>query len=305
MASLKTTLGPIELENPVCVGSGTYGYGEEYEDFLDPGRLGALFTKAITLQPRGGNPPPRLCETPSGMLNSIGLENPGLEYFLENDAPRLSKYACRIIVNINGETVDEYAELAGELNSCEHIDGIELNASCPNVERGGMEFGIEPAALFDLTFAVRGKTTLPLIVKLTPNVGDIVPIAQAAVEGGADILHICNTFLGMAIDTDTHRSRLGRDYGGLSGPAIRPLALRLVHRAAMNVETPIIGGGGIWETRDAIEFLIAGASAVSIGTVNYTHPRRSLEIIDGIASYLDERHLNLRDIIGSYRSCKD
>lgn len=300
MAELETKLGPLELKNPVCVASGTYGYGEEYEDFLDPGKLGALFTKGITLKPRAGNPPPRVCETPSGMLNSIGLENPGLEHFLENDAPRLGGYDCKVIVNINGESIDEYAELAGELNSCGYIDGIELNASCPNVERGGMAFGVEPGILFDLTFAVRGATTLPLIVKLTPNVGDIVPLAQAAVEGGADILHVCNTYLGMAIDIETHHSRLGRDYGGLSGPAIRPLALMHTHRVTSGLDIPVIGGGGIWEARDAIEFLIAGASAVSIGTVNYTHPRRSLEILNGISSYLDEKHLNLRELIGSY-----
>ncbi len=300
MVSLETKLGPLTLKNPVCTASGTYGYGLEYEDFLDPGKLGALFTKAITLKPRAGNPPPRICETPSGMLNSIGLENPGLEYFLENDAPRLGEYDCKVIVNINGESIEEYAELAGELNSCQYIDGIELNASCPNVERGGMAFGVDPAILFDLTFAVRGKTTLPLIVKLTPNVGDIVPLAQASKEGGGDIIHIANTFLGMAIDIETRRSRLGRDFGGLSGPAIRPLTLTHIYRAVSSVEIPIIGGGGIWETSDAIEFLIAGASAVSIGTVNYTHPRRSLEIINGISSYLDEKHLSLGELIGSY-----
>jgi len=305
MASLKITLGPLELQNPVCASSGTFGYGHEYEDFIDPSCLGALFTKGITLKPREGNPPPRLCETPSGLLNSIGLENPGLEVFLEEEAPRLGQYACKVIVNISGDTIDEYADLAGELNSCEYIDGMELNASCPNVERGGMTFGTDPGILFDLTFAVRGKTTLPLIVKLTPNVGDIVPLAQAAKEGGADAVHICNTFLGMAIDIDTFRSRLCRDYAGLSGPAIHPLALRLVHRVASSIEIPIIGGGGIWETRDALEFLIAGASAVSLGTVNYTHPQRATEVISGIEAYLDERHLKLLDLIGCFRSCEN
>lgn len=302
MASLETTLGPLVLQNPVCVSSGTFGYGQEYEDFIDPGKLGALFTKAITLKPRAGNPPPRICETPSGMMNSIGLENPGLEVFLEEEAPRLGSYACKSIVNINGESIEEYADLARELNSCEHIDGMELNASCPNVERGGMAFGTDPGILFDLTFTVRGKTTLPLIVKLTPNVGDIVPLAQAAKEGGGDAVHICNTFLGMSIDVDTFSSRLGRNYAGLSGPAIRPLALRLVHRVATSVDIPIIGGGGIWETRDAIEFLIAGASAVSLGTVNYTHPGRSLEVVEGIEAYLVEKHLKLSDLVGSFRS---
>ncbi len=302
MAELKIHLGPLELQNPVCVSSGTYGYGEEFEDFIEPGDLGALFTKGITLKPRAGNPPPRIVETPSGMINSIGLENPGLEYFLENDAPRLGDYECKIIVNINGETIDEYADLAGELNSCEHIDGIELNASCPNVEKGGMAFGIDPGTLFDLTFTVRGRTTLPLIVKLTPNVGDIVPLAQAAVEGGGDILHIANTFLGMAIDVETMHSRLARDYGGLSGPAIRPLTLVHVHRAHNSVNAPIIGGGGIWETRDAIEYFIAGASAVSIGTLNYTHPARSVEIIKGISDHLDRKNLSLEQLIGSYKS---
>ncbi len=283
---LSVSLGRIHLKNPVLVASGTFGYGEEYEDFVESEELGGIITKAVTLEPREGNPPPRLAETPAGLLNSIGLENPGIEVFLTEKLPKLRKLKTRIIVNIAGEKKTEYLDLAEKLDRETGIDALEVNISCPNVQRGGVVFGTRADLAFSLVKGLRQATNLPLIVKLTPNVTDITEIAQAAKEGGADALSLINTILGMAIDVNTRRPRIGAITGGLSGPAIRPIAVRMVHQTHQNVDLPLIGVGGITSCEDALEFVLAGATAVAVGTANFVDPVVSLEIIEGLREYL-------------------
>ena len=288
-------LAGIKLKNPVMVASGTFGNGREYSDYIDLNKLGAIITKSVTLLPREGNPAPRIVETPAGMLNSIGLQNEGIEYFLKEELPFLAKFDTPTIVNIAGESVEEYAELARRLSKESLVKGIEVNISCPNVKLGGMTFGVDPKLTREVIAAVRKATTQPIIAKLTPNVTDITVIGQAAVEAGADALSAINTIVGMSIDLETGQSRLGRQTGGLSGPAIRPIAVRMVYELAHSVKVPVIGLGGIMTGNDAVEFLLAGAKAVQVGTANFVDTSASIKIIKGIEDYVHRhpRALNL------------
>jgi dihydroorotate dehydrogenase (NAD+) catalytic subunit len=280
--------------------SGTFGYGTEYAGIIDIQRLGAIVSKGITLLPRQGNPQPRLVETTAGLLNSIGLENIGVHALIQNKAPLWAEWQVPVIVNIAGESVDEYARLATMLDGVEGISGIEVNISCPNLASGGMEFGTSPRMAAGVTSAVRIRTGLPVIVKLTPNVTDIVEIAGAIADAGADCLTIANTFKGMAIDTMSRRPMLGSISGGLSGPAIKPLALYLVYRVAQKVKVPIIGCGGIATGNDALEFIMAGASAIQVGTATFINPQVLLNIQEGIDQFMERMGIrNLEELIGT------
>ena len=282
---LATNLAGIAMETPVLTASGTFGFGEEFSDFVSLRRLGAVVVKGTTLRPRRGNDGVRMAETPAGMLNSIGLENPGVDFFLQTILPRLSPYGMNVIVNISGSSADEYGELA-KLLDVPGVAGIELNVSCPNVKEGGILFGTSPDAVASVVRAAKANTKKPVILKLSPNVTDIVPIAQAAERAGADALSLINTLLGMAIDIHTRRPVLGNITGGLSGPAVKPVALRLVWQTAQAVKIPIIGMGGIMTAEDAIEFFLAGASAIAVGTANFVDPAVTENIIQGIEQYL-------------------
>lgn len=282
---LATNLAGIAMETPVLTASGTFGFGEEFSDFVSLRRLGAVVVKGTTLRPRRGNDGVRMAETPAGMLNSIGLENPGVDSFLQTILPRLSPYGMNVIVNISGSSADEYGELA-KLLDVPGVAGIELNVSCPNVKEGGILFGTSPDAVASVVRAAKANTKKPVILKLSPNVTDIVPIAQAAERAGADALSLINTLLGMAIDIHTRRPVLGNITGGLSGPAVKPVALRLVWQTAQAVKIPIIGMGGIMTAEDAIEFFLAGASAIAVGTANFVDPAVTENIIQGIEQYL-------------------
>jgi len=296
---LSVAVAAIRMQNPVMTASGTFGYGKEFVPYLDLNRLGALVVKTITLEPRPGNPPPRVVETPAGMLNAIGLQNVGLEAFLGEHLPYLRQFSPPLIVNIAGATIEEFVTLASRLSQAEGISGIELNVSCPNVE-DGLIFGTDTRLLSTLVSRVRKATHLPLLVKLSPNVTDILLIARSAIDSGADALSLINTLLGMAIDVDTRRPKLANVTGGLSGPAIKPIALRMVYQVAKAVTVPIVGMGGIMSAQDALEFLIAGAQAVAIGTANLVDPASSLQVIEGLESYLIEhRIIRLQDLIGT------
>lgn len=302
LADLSVSLGRIHLKNPVLVASGTFGYGEEYQDLVEAAELGGIITKAVTLEPREGNPPPRLAETPAGLLNSIGLENPGIEVFLKEKLPKLRKLKTRIIVNIAGEKKTEYLDLAEKLDRETGIDALEVNISCPNVQEGGLIFGTRADLAFSLVKGLRQATDLPLIVKLTPNVTDVTEIAQAAKEGGAEALSLINTILGMAIDVNTRRPKIGAITGGLSGPAIRPVAVRMVHQTFQKVDLPLIGMGGIACAEDALEFVLAGATAVAVGTANLVDPTVSLKIIEGLRQYLKKGGIHsFQSLIGTLR----
>ncbi|MFH1386192.1 MAG: dihydroorotate dehydrogenase [bacterium] len=279
----------LKLKNPIMVASGTFGWGKEYADYIDLNQLGAIITKSITLQARAGNPPPRIVETPSGMLNSIGLQNDGIESFIKNDLPFLAKFETPTIVNIAGESANEYSKLAQLLDKENTVKAIEINISCPNVKKGGMSFGVDAKLTKEVVSAARKATKKPLIAKLTPNVTDITVIAKAAVDGGADALSLINTVVGMAIDIETGKSRLGMLTGGLSGPAIKPIAVRMVYEAAHAVKVPIIGIGGIMSGSDAVEFFLAGAKAVQIGTCNFVDTKAPIRIIQEVANYV-HRH---------------
>ena len=283
---LRVDLGPLSLANPVMTASGTFGYGAEFSNLVPLQRLGAVVVKGISREPRAGNPPPRIVETPCGMLNAIGLENVGLEQFICQKMPFLRSCGCRVIVNILGDTIEEYATLARELTQVDGIDGIEVNISCPNVKKGGVAFGTVPDMAAAVTQAVKAATTLPVIVKLSPNVTDIVAMAIAVEHSGADAISLINTLIGMAIDVQTRRPRLANIIGGLSGPAIKPIALRMVWQVANAVSIPVIGIGGIGTAEDAIEFLLAGATAVQVGTANFYNPNAAEQIIIGIEQYL-------------------
>ncbi|MDD5093873.1 MAG: dihydroorotate dehydrogenase [Dehalococcoidia bacterium] len=291
------------LANPVIAASGTFGYGTEYAELIDIQKLGAIVSKGITLRPRQGNPQPRLVETASGLLNSIGLENIGVKALIRQKAPLWAQWQVPVIVNIAGDSIEEYAELAGMLESVPGISGIEVNISCPNVAAGGMAFGTDSGMAAAVTSAVRNRTTLPIIVKLTPNVTDIVPIARAVVDAGADSLTVANTFKGMAINISSRRPVLGNIAGGLSGPAIKPLALHLVYRVAQAVKVPIIGCGGIASAGDALEFIMAGASAVQVGTATFVDPRILTGIAEGIEHFMGKAGLtDLQELIGAANS---
>lgn len=299
---LSVKLGGLELENPVMVASGTWGYGEEYASLVDLNRLGAVVVKGLSIKPRQGYPPPRLCETPSGMLNAIGLENVGVEAFIQEKLPFLRRYRTRVIVNIFGETLDEYREVAEKLDKAPGVHALEVNISCPNVKKGGMSFGGGPQEAFEVLSAVKKSTRLPVIAKLSPNVRDIAEIARSARAASVDALSLINTVMGMAIDIDAQRPLLSSGKGGLSGPAIRPIAIRMVWEVAEAVDLPIIGMGGIVGGEDAVEFLLAGASAVAIGTANFMNPVAPLEVLEGIRSYMRRKGLqDIEQIIGAAR----
>ena len=286
--ALNIQLAGLSLKTPLIAASGTFGYGREYERFgWSQADWGAIVVKGTTLGPTPGNPPPRVAETPSGLLNAIGLQNPGVDAFIANELPRLLKQEYKVIVNISGHTAEEYGELASRLDGT-GVAGLELNVSCPNVKAGGLIFGTDPGALAAVTRAVRRATTLPVIVKLSPNVTDIVPLAKAAEAEGADALSLINTLLGMAIDIKSRRPVLGNIFGGLSGPAVKPVALRMVWQGYQNVKLPLIGLGGIVSPEDAIEFLLAGATAVSLGTGIFRNPQLPRLITEGIRRYLVE-----------------
>ena len=286
MSGLSVKVGGITMKNPVTTASGTFGFGPEYAPYIDLNRLGAIIVKGITLEPRPGNPTPRLVETLAGILNSIGLQNPGVEKFIEESLPYLSGFDLPVIVNIAGETVEDYAGLAAMLERAAGVAGLEVNISCPNVKKGGMQFGSDPVMAAEVTRAVKANTAKTVIVKLSPNVTSIVDVAEKVAEAGADALSMINTLLGMAIDVKTRRPILGNVMGGLSGPAVRPVAVRAVWQVYREVKLPIIGMGGIMTPDDALEFILAGATAVAVGTANFVNPRATVDIIDGIENYL-------------------
>lgn len=300
MAGLNVEIGSLKLANPVMTASGTFGYGSEYQDFIDVSRLGAVIVKGTTIKAREGNPYPRLAETPSGMLNAVGLQNKGAEYFREHIYPEVRKLGCPAIVNVSGSTAEDYVAAAEIIDSLEDIPAIELNISCPNVRQGGMAFGVKAESAEAVVAAVRKVYHKTLIVKLSPNVTDITEIARAAESAGADAVSLINTLLGMAIDAETRRPVLSTVTGGLSGPAVKPIALRMVWQTARTVKIPVIGIGGISSATDAVEFLLAGASAIEIGTANFIDPSVSIKVINGISEYL-ERHgfQSVKDITGA------
>jgi len=299
---LGVRLGSLELKNPVMAASGTFGYGREFESLVDPNLLGAVVVKGLSLRPMPGNPPPRIVETPCGMLNAIGLANIGLREFIEEKLPWLKSLDTQVIVNIYGHSIDEYEELARALKGVDGVSALEVNISCPNVEMGGMVFGKDPDVSARITEKVVSNIDKPVIVKLTPNVTDIRVLARAVEDSGADIISLINTLTGMAIDIETRLPKLANGYGGLSGPAIRPVALYQVWQVVNAVKIPVIGIGGITDYRDALEFLIAGAMAVQVGTANFVNPRASLDILEGIRDYCLERGIaHISDIIGSLK----
>jgi dihydroorotate dehydrogenase (NAD+) catalytic subunit len=280
--------------------SGTFGYGVEFASLFDLSRLGGIIVKGLSLDPSAGNPPPRIVETPCGMLNAIGLENVGIEAFLEEKIPFLTKLATPVFANIYGQTMEAYAELAGRLDDVDQVAGIEVNISCPNVQAGGIAFGVDPISSGMVVGAVRKRTSKPVIVKLSPNVTDITTMARAVVDAGADAVSLINTITGMAIDVETRRPKLANVTGGLSGPAIRPVALRMVWQVAGVVDVPVIGIGGIMTATDALAFLIAGATAVQVGTANFVDPTVTMEIITGMETYLEKKGIgDVNDLVGS------
>ena len=299
MVSLSTKIGSLELKNPVMTASGTFGYGTEYSDFMDISRLGAIIVKGTTLNPRQGNPYPRMVETPSGMLNAVGLQNKGVDHFVDHIYPEVRKIRTSVIVNVSGSCIDDYVQTASIINTLDDIPAIELNISCPNVKQGGMAFGVNPDSAAQVVGAVRKVYDKTLIVKLSPNVTDITEIARAVEGAGADSVSLINTLMGMAIDAGKRKPILSTITGGLSGPAVKPIALRMVWQTAKAIKIPVIGLGGICSATDAIEFLLAGASAVQIGTANFIDPSISGKVIDGIGEYLAcHGFSSVRDIIG-------
>ena len=290
----------LTIKNPVMTASGTFGYGLEYGDFIDLNRLGGVLVKGTTLHPRQGNPYPRMAETPSGMLNAVGLQNKGVDYFCEHIYPTISGYDTAMIVNVSGSQVEDYIETAEKINDLERIPAIELNISCPNVKEGGMAFGVTCAGAASVVRAVRAVYDKTLIVKLSPNVTDITEIARAVEAEGADSISMINTLLGMAIDAEKRRPVLSTITGGLSGPAVKPIALRMVWQTAQAVKVPVIGMGGIASATDAIEFLLAGASAVEVGTYNFVDPSVTTQIVDGIEDYMRRQGFtDIQDLIGA------
>ena len=297
---LRVQVGPLALKNPVLAASGTFGYGREFAELFDPALLGGVIVKGLSLKPRPGNPPPRIVETPCGMLNAIGLANVGLERFLDEKLPWLRALDTVVVVNIYGHSVSEYGELAGALRDVDGIDALEVNISCPNVEQGGMAFGTDPDASARVTETVLARSDKPVIVKLSPNVTDIREPARAVERAGAHAISLINTITGMVVDVESRTPMLANVTGGLSGPAIRPVAVRMVHEVVSSVGIPVIGGGGIMTARDALEFLITGACAVEVGTASFVNPRATLEIVDGIRAFCRDRRIQrLREVIGT------
>jgi len=299
MVKLDFTIGDLHFKNPVLTASGTFGYGQEFDDFIDVSRLGGIIVKGITLEPRDGNAYPRMAETPSGMLNSVGLQNKGIDYFEKTIYPVISNYGTNVIVNINGNSIDDYVALAERINLLDKIPAIELNISCPNVKMGGMVFGTNPDSTRKITRAVRAVYSKKLIVKLSPNVTNIVDFARIVEEEGADSISLINTILGMAVDVRNMKPSLSTTTGGLSGPAIKPVAVRMVWQVASAVSVPVIGIGGIMNSDDAIEFILAGASAIQVGTASFIDPQISIKILEGIDNYLINKGLSdIREIVG-------
>ena len=300
MANLNINIGKLQLKNPVMTASGTFGYGTEYSDFMDISRIGGIFVKGTTIRERQGNPYPRMAETPSGMLNAVGLQNKGVDYFINNIYPSIKDIDTNIIVNVSGSTVEDYIETAEKLNSLNKIPAIELNISCPNVKEGGMAFGTSCLSAAQVVKEVRRVYKNELIVKLSPNVTDISEIALAVEAEGADSVSLINTLLGMAINAEKRKPILSTITGGLSGPAVKPIALRMVWQVARAVKIPVIGLGGIMNAADAIEFMLAGASAIQIGTANFIDPTVSIKVIDGINDYCDRHgYKSVSEIIGA------
>jgi len=298
-------IGPLRLKNPVVTASGTFGFGSEWDGFYDLGILGAITVKAVTVKPRLGNPMPRTVEVTGGMLNAIGLQNPGLEAFIVEKMPYLRRFDCPVIVNIAADTIGDFCILAERLSEVDGVAALELNISCPNQACGGIEFGVDPDLTREVIGSVRRLTRLPVVAKLSPNVTDIRVIARAAVDAGADALSLVNTYVGTAIDARTRTFHLGNRTGGLSGPCIKPLALFAVWRVRQAVAVPIIGMGGIMSATDAIEFLLAGASAVALGTANFINPRAAVEVIAGIEDYLVEQGVgSVAEIVGTVQPCR-
>ena len=301
--NMSVKIGTLKLKNPVMTASGTFGYGGEYADYVDLNKLGAIVVKGLSLKPRAGNPPPRIMETPSGMLNAVGLQNIGVHTFIEEKLPILRKYDTNVIANIYGETYDEYKKVAQKLTSAKGVHALEVNISCPNVRKGGLSFGADPKSAAAVTRKVKEVTGLPVIVKLTPNVTDITAIAAAVEKAGADAISLINTLTGMSVDIFTRRPHLKNVTGGLSGPAIKPVALRMVWQVLQKISIPVIGIGGIMNAEDALEFLILGTKAVQIGTANFINPQATIEIIGGIERYMELNGIkNISKLIGTFRS---
>lgn len=303
MADLKINIGKLELKNPVLTASGTFGYGIEFEDFIDIDALGGIIVKGTTLEHREGNPYPRMAETPSGMLNAVGLQNKGVDAFIHDIYPKIKHYKTNVIVNVSGSKIEDYVAVVEKLNDLENIPAIELNISCPNVKTGGMAFGTSCASAQDVTKAVRNAFKKTLIVKLSPNVTSIADIAKAVEDAGADSISLINTLLGMAVDAETQKPVLSTITGGLSGPCIKPIALRMVWQVSKAVKIPLIGLGGIMNATDAIEFILAGASAVQVGTANFIDPAVSVKIVNGIDEYCNRHKIgSLAQLVGQLKS---
>jgi len=305
--NLRVNLAPdnmhgLELANPVMVASGTFGYGTEYQQLVDVQRIGAICSKGITVRPRDGNPPPRIAETPAGMLNAIGLQNVGLRGIIREKAPVWARWSVPVIANISGESIGEFEQLAETLDGVPGIAGLEVNISCPNIRDGGRLFADDAYSAAAVTRACRAVSTLPLMVKLSPNVGNIVEIAQAVEEAGADSISVANTLLGMLIDVDKRRPYLANRTGGLSGPAVRPVIVRMVYQITQAVSVPVVGVGGVTSTEDALQYILAGASAVQVGTANFVNPRTATEIVDGLTAYLTEHCVaDIAELVGAAR----
>ena len=303
MVALAVQLGPLHLKNPIITASGTFGYGLEFAHYVDLNQIGGIVLKGMSLESSPGNPPPRIMETAAGMLNAIGLQNIGVEAFVKQKLPQLRNYDTAIIANIYGRTVEDYVGVAQRLSEVEGIDALEINISCPNIKAGGIQFGKDPDQAAQLIREIRKATSMPLMVKLTPNAPDICAVAQSVEHAGADMLSLVNTFLGMAIDVDTRRPQLATVTGGLSGPAIKPIALRMVWEVAKVVSIPVVGMGGICSARDALEFIIAGAHAVQVGTANFVNPGVTNEIVRDLEKYLVDNNIeDINDLRGSLRT---
>lgn len=301
MAEMTVNIAGIKMNNPVMVASGTFGC--DFEELINLNELGAIITKSVTLKPKDGNPPPRICETPSGMLNTIGLQNPGIDEFLKTDLKCYSKFVVPLIVNIAGETLEDYIELAKILDKEKRVSALEINVSCPNVRKGCMSFGVDPLATIEVVRGVKKQTKKPVIIKLTPNVTDIKLVAKAAEDGGADAISAINTVLGMSIDIHSRRPNISMGYGGLSGPAIKPIAVRMVNEIYSTVKIPVIGIGGIMNADDAIEFILAGASAIQVGTGNFVNPKAAVDIAEGISKYLSANKIkSVKDLVGQVKT---
>lgn len=299
MSKMNVNLAGVELKNPVMTASGTFGSGTEYSEFVDLNKLGAVVTKGVANVPWPGNPTPRVTETASGMLNAIGLQNPGIDVFCERDIPFLRKYDTKIIVNVCGKSTKDYCEVVERLGN-EPVDMLEINVSCPNVKEGGIAFGQNPKALEDITKEVKKYAKQPVIMKLSPNVTDITEMAKAAEAGGADVISLINTLTGMKIDVNSRKFALANRTGGMSGPAVHPIAVRMVYQAAQAVNIPIIGMGGVQSTEDALELILAGATAVSVGTANFTNPTATIDIINGIQDYMENNGVeDINELIGA------